>query len=180
MNENTAKRCSIFKLRVMQGPIYIQPQGIAPTHSEALSQSSTERVAAYHAAVLDEARRDTNSSTFSYGKEEDVPVVQPATATPRPSTGWSFVGFPGYQEHIRGRWQQEEEQARAQAEQTQFQNSLRASVVAGAVAGIGEAQTHRTESNRSAVTLTLSRLTAEITTLLGDIPLKEMALIRIL
>ena len=127
---------------------------------------------------LDEARRDTNSSTFSYGREEDVPVVQPATS--RPSTGWSFVGFPGYQEHIRGRWQQEEEQARAQAEQTQFQNSLRASVVTGVVAGIGEAQSHRTESNKSAVTLTLPRLTAEITTLLGDIPLKEMALIRIL
>ena len=148
----------------------LQPQGLAPTHSEALSKSLNERVAAYHAAVLDEARRDTNSSTFSYGREEDVPVVQPATS--RPSRGWSFVGFPGYQEHIRGRWQQEEEQARAQAEQTQFQNSLRASVVAGVVAGIGEAQTHRTESNRSAVTLTLSRLTAEITTLLGDIPLK--------
>jgi len=43
-------------------------------------------------------------------------------------------------------------------------------VVAGVVAGIGEAQSHRTE--RSAVTLTLSSLTAEITILLGVIPIK--------
>ena len=44
--------------------------------------------------------------------------------------------------------------------------------MAGVVAGIGEAQSHRTDSNRSAVTLTLSRLTAEITILLGVIPIK--------
>ena len=118
--------------------------------------------------MLDDARRDTNSTTFSYGsREEGVPVVQPATS--RPSTGWSFVGYPGYQEHLRGRRQQEDEQARAQAEQTQFQDSMRDTVVAGVVAGIGEAQSHRNESNGSVFTftLTLSRLTADITTLLN-------------
>ncbi len=134
-----------------------------------LSKSLTDR-ATYHAAMLEEARRETNSTTFVHGsREEDVPVVQPATAI---RTGWSFVGFPGYQDHARGPWQQEATQARAQAEQTQFQNNLRDTVVAGVVAGIGEAQSHRTESNRSALTLTLSRLTAEITILLGLIPIK--------
>jgi hypothetical protein len=116
--------------------------------------------------MLEDARRDTNSTTFSYGsREEGVPVVQPATGL-RP--GWPFAGFPGYQEHNRGPWQQEY----TQAAQTQFQNNLRDTVVAGVVAGIGEAQSHRTDSNRSAVTLTLSRLTAEITILLGVIPIK--------
>ena len=45
----------------------------ALTPSEALSKSLTDR-AAYHAAMLEEARRETNSTTFSYGsREEDVP-----------------------------------------------------------------------------------------------------------
>jgi len=144
-------------------------EGPVLTPSEAQAKSLTER-AAYHAAMLEDARRDTNSTTFSYGsREEGVPVVQPATGL---RTGWSFVGFPGYQEHNRGPWQQEY----TQAAQTQFQNNLRDTVVAGVVAGIGEAQSHSNrsavDSNRSAVTLTLSRLTAEITILLGVIPIK--------
>ena len=144
---------------------------------------------------MEEARRDTNSSTFSYDLRDSEAVVQPTT-TPR--SNWSFRDYPGYSDRSRNaeeaRQREIQERSRQSAEARQREvahaelrqaarneerqrESDRAimleTVVAGVVAGI-EAQSQRTNTvSRSAANAAVqTRLTGSITGLLGDIPTK--------
>jgi hypothetical protein len=77
-------------------------EGQHAQHGEALSKFPTRpdpNQLAYHAAMVEEARRDTNSSTFSYDLRDNEVVVPPTSAPQEsaPRSPWPFsLGYPGY------------------------------------------------------------------------------------
>jgi hypothetical protein len=75
---------------------------------------------ARHDALVEEARRDTNSSTFSYDLRDNEAGVQLATA---PRSSWSFRDYPGYSDRSRNaedaRQRETQERSRQSAEARQ-------------------------------------------------------------
>ena len=145
--------------------------------------------------MVEEARRDTKSTTFSYDLRNSEAVVPQETA---PRSNWSFRDYPGYSDRSRNvdeaRQREIQERSRQLAEARQrevehaelmqaahneerqreyYRASMLGTVVAGVVAGI-EAQSQRTNtaSRSDANAAVQTRLTGSITGLLGDIPTK--------
>ena len=80
-----------------------QGEGPLTQHGEALSNfptrpESIQERTAYYNEVVAEARKDTNSSTFSYVSRDSEDVQQAAPAT---RSGWSFKDYPGYADRSR-------------------------------------------------------------------------------